>query len=271
MKIIIEISTLTVVVMLVSLPVVGQTVVGHQAEETSTEVNGVEFEIVVGEREWIIPEREVPTEVAGLGYIFTPAPDPGAFSPRWSPENEAHTTSQPDLIPHGVEAIRPTPETAFQVQIGLRVTNHSPEAVRLNPFILGGQSLKLKFSDTKGEILALDGQINTRDVITSRDLHRFICRSLLPGSSVEIPFYFILYRHEGSVRFGASDNYLTYLEGIEPGAYKLQFTYTSFAEHLCYDPNSLNAYGITLPRIGVIEGLWQGEVVTPAVEIQVLE
>ncbi len=251
MKTIIGISTLTLVVMLVSLPVVGQTVVSNQAEETSTEVNGVEFEIVVGEREWIIPEQEVP--------------------PRFAPIVRDYLSHNFDSasFPDRVEALLPPPETVFPVSVSLRITNNTTDIIRLHPFD-PGMRVFFRLFNNEGEMLVYEGgrQILAHILLTRP--YQIYCPTLLPGSSIEFDFNISLFRRGGDIYLGGSDGLggAYYFRGIQPGTHQIQIFYIGSGVSSCHDLNRMDKPGYS-PEIAV--DLWRGELATPKIRVHIVE
>ncbi len=170
------------------------------------------------------------------------------------------------LVPERVWTIPPNqPDAETPVKIGIRITNTKQESVRFRiiaplPTMIGADGLKLKVSGGRDRLLPS----GYRD-------ERLVCSSLLPEET--LTFFLdakLLWRDnklylEGADGVGGGWNY----QKLYPGTYQVGLIYVSIGPlALCHDLETITPE-TTAEELN--EGFWGGEVITPLVEVRIVE
>jgi len=171
------------------------------------------------------------------------------------------------LMPERVWVI-PEKEFGFPtpVKIGLHITNQRPTSIRLTQFdpaivlglgIVGTNGLPVRGGAARGMFLGLK-----REQLT--------CPLLQSGKSVTFFLDANLYWRDNLLHLGGTDGLGGGwdFEDLKPGTYNVQFGYNNSSavascHDLTQDPKT------TAPQI--IQGLWTGRVVTPFVEVRLVQ
>lgn len=147
------------------------------------------------------------------------------------------------------------------VEIGIRITNKTQAPVRftrLDPLMV----ITLEIARLNGSLLNVHGG---RDLLLKSP--KFNCQLVLPGESLTFFLDAKLYWEDEQLTLGGSEELggLWYFRLPEVGTYKARFRYYNRSPvGGCYDPNAVSP--TDLPT-----GLWTGEVLTPFVEVQIVQ
>ncbi len=128
------------------------------------------------------------------------------------------------------------------VQLGLRITNRSDQALRFTNF----DTLVPALRDAHGRSIAIDGG---RNRTLPPDVKN--CPLLAPGESQVFHLDAKLYWHGGILRLGGTDGFggLWYFSGLVPGLYELRMGYRQMHQQLT----------LGTPAARALRGFWIAE------------
>jgi hypothetical protein len=167
------------------------------------------------------------------------------------------------LVPEQVW-MTPEPGQLSLLKIGLRITNPTAQPIRLykaHPAL----NYSLVFNSLDGFEIHLtafsEGNYPTP---------LYACRILYPSESLTFFLDNYLLWYEGDLMLQVAHGFrgLMRYESLLPGNYEVQFTYGNrWAEGLCSGSDFLNPSS----RPTDVSGLWTGEVLTPSVQLKIIE